>query len=129
MSGGKSRSTDHTLHVVGNDLFVANPVLHRADSTRFIEGMGHLRNCAPGMDGLGGNDAIVAMRNFIWIAGGIQSRRKVRSAGKAQAILAYSLDVVFPNIVSPDLDLAFPRKMRGEQAADGATTDDADSKQ
>jgi hypothetical protein len=37
------------------------------------------------------------------------------------------VDVIFPDVIGPDLDFAFFGEVRGEEAADRTTTDDADS--
>src|ERR1700733_9763499 len=129
MPGRKRRSTNHILHMLGNNLFVAHSILHRAHRASRIENLRDLSDCAPGVYGLGGNDAVVAPRNFFRIARGIQLRREPFGAGKTESILANRLNLLLPNVVGPNLSLTPTRKMCGKQAAHSATPDNANSKQ
>jgi hypothetical protein len=129
MSGGERGATNDVLHVFRNDLFVADAVLHGADSAVRVESSGNLRDGATGVDGFGGNDAIVTARKFLGIAGGVQFGSEIGGSGNAQTAIADGFDVIFPDVVGPDFGLALLGEVRGEEAADCAATDDTDLQQ
>ena len=126
MARGKGRSTDYVLHVFGDDLLIPDAVLHGAHRAGFIEGTGSLRDRSPGMNRLGGDDAIVAARKFPGIAGRVELRGEVGSARETETVLIDSLNVLCPDVIGPDFRLALLGKMRGKQAAYRATTNDTD---
>ena len=64
MPGGKRRAANHALHVLGDDLFVADPILHRADRAVFIKDVRDLRDGGPRVNRLGRDDAIIAARQL-----------------------------------------------------------------
>jgi hypothetical protein len=103
--------------------------LHGADSAILVEGAGNLCDRATGVDGLGGDDAIVAARKFVRVASYIQFRSEIGGSGNAQSVSADGFNVIFPDIVRPDFGLAFLGEVSGEEATDRATTDDADFQQ
>src|SRR5450631_2510978 len=129
MSSGKRRAPNDILHVFRDDLFVADAVLHGADRAVLIECASNLRDSAPGVDRFGGDDAIVAARQLLGIAGGVQFRSEIGGSGNAQSVIANGFDVIFPDVVGPDFCLAFLGEVRGEDAADSAATDDANFQQ
>src|SRR5258708_1253351 len=129
MPCGERRATNNVLHVFRDDLFVADAVLHRADSAVLVEGGGNLCDGASGVDGFGGDDAVVAARKFLGIIGSVESRSEIGGSGNAQTVLADGFDVIFPDVIGPDFGLAFFREVRGEEATDSAATDDANFQQ
>src|SRR5262249_36613728 len=117
------------FHMLRDDLFVADAVLDRADGARIIEGASSLRNRIASVNGFCGDNAVIAARNFTRVARGIEIRGEVSSTGNAKAVCTDRIDVIFPDIVSPDFDFALAREMRGEETADSATANDADLQQ
>ncbi len=126
MSGRKCGAADDVLHVLGDELFIANSVLHGADGAVLVERPGDLRHGTLGVDGFRGNDTVVAAWKFAGIAGRVEFGSEVGGAGETEAVLADGVDVIFPDVVGPDLDFAFLGEVRGEEASDRAATDDAD---
>ena len=129
MSRGKCGAANHVLHMLRDDLFVADAVLHGADRAVFVEGARRLRDGDTSVNGLSGDDAKFAVRKFIRIAGGIQSRGEFGGAGDAQSMLANGFDVISRDVISPDFGLALLGEVRGEETANRAATDDADFQQ
>src|ERR1700675_445756 len=129
MSRGERRAANDILNVFRYDFFVADTILHRADSAILVERARNLRDGATRVDGLGGDDAIIAARKFLGIAGSIQFRCEICRSRYSETMIADRFDVIFPDVIGPDFGLAFPGKVRGEEAADGAATDDADFQQ
>src|SRR5258707_11923047 len=129
MSGGKRGATNDALHVLRDDLFVPDSVLHGADGAILVEGAGNLRDRVTGVDCFGSDDAIVAPRKFPRVAGSVEFRSEVGGSRDSQTVIADGFDVIFPDIVSPDLGFAFPGEVRGEETANRAATDDADFQQ
>jgi hypothetical protein len=127
MSRGERRAANDILNVFRDDLFVADTVLHRADSAILVEGAGDLRDGATRVDGFGSDDAIIAARKFLGIAGGIQFRGEICRSRYSQTMIADGFDVIFPDVIGPDFGLAFLAEVRGEEAANRAATDDANS--
>ena len=77
----------------------------------------------PGVDRLGGDNAVVAARQFLHIAGRIQPGSEVGRAGEPQSVLPDCVGVLIPEIVGPDFDLACLRQVRGKQAAHSPASD------
>src|ERR1700756_4329371 len=125
MSGGKRRATNDMLHIFRDDLFVADSVLYGADCAVLVESAGNLRDRPTGGDGFSGHDAVIAARKFLRIARGVQPRSEIGGSRDSQTVLANSFDVICPDVIGPDFSLAFSSEVRGEEAADCATTDDA----
>src|SRR5580704_705357 len=88
--------------------------------------MGDLRDCDPGMNGFGCNDAVVALRQLCGIAGRVEVRGKVRRARKSQTVLPDRVGVFFPDVVGPHLGFAGFREVRGEQTSYSSATDHTD---
>src|SRR5215470_17674348 len=126
MSRRKRGSADHVLHAFGDQFFVADSVLDRTYRGVLAKDMRDLTNRGTGVDRLGRDDAVVALRQLCGITGRIQTGDEVRRSGKPQAVRADRLSVFFPQVIRPDFDLARSREMSSEQAADSAASDDAD---
>src|SRR5205807_1597639 len=105
VSGGKSGAANHKLHALGYELFVAHAVLHRADGAALVEQMRSLRDGDFGVRGLGGDNAVIAAREFFGIAGGAQAGGEIGGAGKAQAVSVDGVNVRLGNVVGKDLGL------------------------
>src|SRR5204862_4655055 len=82
VAGGKSGAANHVFHPLGDQLLVADAVLHRADGAAFFEQMGSLRDGDFGVRSLGGDNAVIAARQFFGIAGGAQARGEIGGAGE-----------------------------------------------
>ena len=82
MAGWKGRATDHISHVLSDDLLIPDAVLHRTDGAVRVENVGRLRNGTSGVNGLRGNNAIIAARHLIRVAGGVEAGREVSRSGK-----------------------------------------------
>src|ERR1039458_6751112 len=126
VSGGEGRAADHVLDVLGDDLLVADSVLHRADGACAVECVRYLCNRAARMDSLSGYNAVIAAGQFLRVARSIELCRELSCSRKTKAVLADGVDVIFPDVIGPDFSLAFMGEVRGKQAADRATTDNAD---
>ncbi len=71
-----------------DQFFVADAVLHRADRAVLVKAASGAANGGLGMDGLGGDDAVVAERQFGGVAGGVlQVHVQIGRAGKPQPVL------------------------------------------
>ena len=127
VAGGKSGAANHIFHALGDEFFVADAVLHRADSAALIEQMRSLRDSDLGVRGFSGHDAIIAARQFFGIARSAQAGGEIGGAGEAQAAGVDGINVRRGDVVSKDLAFAGARQMRGKQAAHRSATDDADS--
>jgi hypothetical protein len=129
MSGWKCGASNYVLHVLGDDFFVADSVLHGADGAILIEGARDLGDGSARVDRLGGDNAVVAAWKLTRAGRGVEFRREIRRAGKTEAALVNGVNVVFPDVVSPDFGFALLREMSREKATDRAATDDADPEQ
>lgn len=129
VSGRKCRTANYVCYVFRDDLFVAHAILHGANSAIFIEGMGCLRDRPASVDGFRGDNAKVTAWKLMGIAGGIQSRRKIGGSGNTETTPTDDFDMIFPDVVGPDLGLTPLSEVGGKDAADSAATDDADFKQ
>ena len=129
LAGRERGATNDVLHMLRDDLFVADAVLHGTDSAVLVEGASNLRDRAAGVNGLGGDDAIVAARKFLGVAGGVEFRGEIHGSGNAQPVVADGFNVIFPDVVGPDFGLAFLGEVRGEDATDCAASDDANFQQ
>ena len=72
MSCGKRRTSNHKLDAFRNNFFVADTVLNRANRALVVKDIGDLRDCDPGMNRLGRDNAVVAARQFAGIAGCVE---------------------------------------------------------
>ena len=126
MTCGKRRAPNHELHALGNDLFIANSVLNRANRALVIKDVFDLGNGHPGMNRFGRDDAVIAARQLFGVAGRVEAGGKIFGPGKSQAILLNRGSVLPPHVVGPYLGLASLCEMSSEQASNGSTTDDAD---
>ena len=81
------------------------------------------------MNGLGGDDAIIATRNLCGINCGIQASGEVGSTGKSQAVGADGVHMILPNVVDPDFHLASTGEVCSEKASHSAAAHDAYSDQ
>src|SRR5262249_2206995 len=127
MARRESGSANDKFHMLRNDLFVADTVLHGTHGAVFVEGAGGLSNGITSVNRLGGNYAVVTSRKFVGVAGCAKLCSEIRRAGKLEAVEVDRIDVLFPDVVGPHFDLAFAREMSGEEASDCAATDDAHS--
>src|SRR5277367_3588484 len=126
MPGRKGRASNHELHALRENLFVADAVLNRTNCALIVKDVGDLRDCDPSMNRLGRDNAIVAARQILGITSRVQARGKICRSRKSQAILPDSVGVLFPHVVGPHFGLASFREMRGEQAAYSSASDYAD---
>src|SRR5580700_3122382 len=126
MTSWKRRASNHELHALRNDLFVADSVLNRADRALVIKDVLDLGDCDSGMNRLGRDDAVIAARQLFGVAGRVEAGGKVFRPRKSQAVLLNRGSVLPPHIIGPHFGLASLCKMRGEQASDGSATNDAD---
>jgi hypothetical protein len=62
MPSGEGRASNHELHALRNNFFIANTVLHRTDRALVVKDVRDLRDRDTSMNRLGGNDAVVAPR-------------------------------------------------------------------
>src|SRR5579863_1790322 len=125
MPGGKGRTTNHKLHTLRDNFFVADPVLHGTNRALVIKDVRDLGNCDSSMDRLGRDDPIVAAWQIAGVAGRVRAGNKICLSGKSQAVLLDGVDVLLPNVVGPHFGFSGPCEMRGKQTAYGTTTDDA----
>ena len=88
VAGGKSGAANHELHMLRDNFFVAHAVLNRADRAVVIENVRGLFDGDAGMNALGGDDAVVAARNFLASLVALSRSGKVRRSRKPQAVLA-----------------------------------------
>src|SRR5262249_52841125 len=102
-------------------------ILHGADRAFLVECARGLRDRSSCVNGFCRDDAVVALRQLSGIVCSLKARGKFRSAGNAQAARLNGGDVLLPDVVGPDFGFTRLRQMRGEDAADGPTTNDADS--
>ena len=76
-----------------------------------------MRDCIPGVDCLGGDDAVVAAWQFSDIAGRMQAGSEVSRTGQPQSVLLDGVGVLPPEVIGPHFDLARLRQVCGKQAA------------
>src|ERR1700722_14052423 len=119
MPGGKRRATDHELHVLGDDFFVAYSVLYRADCAFVVKNVGYLCDGRSGMDRLGRDNAVIAARQLCGIAGGVEPSGEIGGSGKSQSVGANRGRMLLPDVVGPDFGLSGFGQMCRKQATDG----------
>ena len=129
MPGWKGGSADHLLHMLSNNFFVTDSILHGTDGTLPVEspsGLCYRRRC---VDRFGRDNTIIATRQFKRISRRVEFCREIGSARNTQSVLANGIDVLMRNVVRPHLRFTFIGEMRGEQTSNRAATDDANFKQ
>ena len=77
MSGGKRRASNHELHTLRDNFFVADTVLNRTHRALIVEDVRDLRDCDPGMNRFCRDNAVVAARQLFGIAGRVEPGSKV----------------------------------------------------
>jgi hypothetical protein len=76
---------------------------------------------------LRGDDPEVAVGKLGGVRGGAYATDEVGGAREPEAVLVDGCDVVDVEVVGPDLDVVELGEVNGEEGANGAATDDADS--
>ena len=122
---GQDRAADHPRHQLGEDLLVAEPVLHAGDG-RVGEHVGTRRHGGPRVLGLGRDDAQRARRHVGRRRPRVDRRDEGDAAGHPQPVLVDRGDVVGPGVDRPHLDVVEASQVRGVQRPDRAAADDAD---
>src|SRR5262249_50868879 len=81
-------SANHVGSVLGDDLFIAQPVLYRADDARVTEYMGCLLNRHARMQALGGEDSEITSRKILRFGSNVERNAQSSSAADLQPVLA-----------------------------------------
>jgi len=116
LSRRERRAADHALDVCGEDLLVAEPVLHRRDAA-VCEGMRGRADRRFGVHRLRRDDAEVAGRQLARVGRGLQPPHDLTGAGEAQPTRVDRVDVLPRRVVRPHLDVVELREVRREQGA------------
>ncbi len=125
LSGGERRAADDALDVRGEHLLVADAVLHGRDGA-VRERVRRRADRGLGVHRLRRDDAEVARGQLLCVGRRAQAPDDVTCARQTEAVRVDRVDVVARGVERPHLDVLELRQIRGEQRADGATTDDAD---
>ena len=83
VAGGKSGAANHKFHALGDQLLVADAVLHRADGAALVEQMRSLRDGDFGVSGFSSDNAVIAARQFFGITRGAEAGGEICGAGEA----------------------------------------------
>ena len=126
LAGGERRAADHALDVRRERLLVAEPVLHRRDATAGERVRRRLDRRA-GVHRLRRDDAEVARGKLVGVGRRREPAEHLAGAGEPQSVRVDRVDVLARRVVGPDLDVVELREIRGEERADRAAADDADS--
>ena len=126
VAGGKGSAANHERDVLRDNFFVADTILHGANSARSSEKMRRLLNCRPRVCALSGDNSKIARGNFLGNRRGMQARDEIGGAADAQASLVDRASVFFPDIVGMHFHIGKAREVSTENAADGAAADNAD---
>ena len=105
VAGGKSSAANHIFHALGDEFFVANAVLHRADGAALVEQMRSLRDGDFGVRSLGGDYAVIAARQFFGITRGAEAGGEIGGAGEAQAAGVDDINVGLRDIVGENFGI------------------------
>ena len=124
--GRDDAPADDPRHQLGDDLLVAEPVLH-ADHGRAGQGRPRARDRGPRVQRLGGDQAEVARGQVTPVGAGADLGGEVRQPGDPQAAGPDRVHVLGPGVDGPYLDAGHARQVRGVQAPDRAAADDGDA--
>ena len=123
---GKCRATNYIFHVLGKNLFVANPILHGAYRAARAKNMLCLLDRRTCVRTFRSDNSKITNRDLRRILSSVQARRKVFSPANAQTAFVDGTDVLLGYVISVHFDVRQSREMRPKDAANRPAADDAD---
>jgi hypothetical protein len=112
--------------MLGDDLFIAQSVLHGTHRRGTGENMSALLDGGAGVQALGRDNSKIASRNLPRPRCRVDLRGKFRCAAHAQSVLSNGARMLLRSVVSVDLDIAEPSQMSADHAAQRPATYNAD---
>jgi hypothetical protein len=120
MTRRKRCAANDGANMLGDNLFIADTILHGADGAVRSKDVRGLFDGATCVRALGGYDSKVAQRNFVGIGSGMQAGSEMGCATDAQSTFIDRARVVFPNVVSVNFDVFEVGQVRAKDATDCA---------